>query len=168
MQDRKTAAGQASGTQGKYLSYIEALLSDVEADTETLRQPQASFSKLMKVEVVVHRTFTASTMPLQKPVTQSVWRRGDWAIAVRQPQASFPKPMGVVRSRAFAASTMPLQKPVTQSVWKRGDRVIALSSGGAFLGGLIAQVPGAVVGAVTGAIFGWFDGAETASHTTNS
>lgn len=40
--------------------------------------------------------------------------------------------------------------------WERGDRVIALGSGGAFLGALIAQLPGAVIGGVIATLFAWF------------
>lgn len=40
--------------------------------------------------------------------------------------------------------------------WKRGDRVIALASGGAFLGVLIAQIPGAIIGGLLAAIYAWF------------
>jgi hypothetical protein len=49
-----------------------------------------------------------------------------------------------------------------------GDRVIALSSGGAFLGGLIAQVPGAIVGALAGAIVGYLGNSKTTNSTENS
>ncbi len=44
---------------------------------------------------------------------------------------------------------------LNEDVWDRGERMIALASGGTFLGGLIAQVPGAVIGAFLGATFGW-------------
>jgi len=40
--------------------------------------------------------------------------------------------------------------------WKRGDRVIALASGGAFLGVLLAQIPGAIIGGLLAAIYAWF------------
>lgn len=55
-----------------------------------------------------------------------------------------------------------------QSFWERGDRAIAFSAGGAFLGGLIAQIPGAIVGALAGAIFGWFEKSKPASSSKNS
>lgn len=35
----------------------------------------------------------------------------------------------------------------------RGERIITFSSGGAFLGGMIAQIPGAVIGALLAVIF---------------
>lgn len=46
---------------------------------------------------------------------------------------------------------------LNEDIWNRGERMIALASGGAFLGGLIAQVPGAAIGAFLGATFGWFE-----------
>jgi hypothetical protein len=49
----------------------------------------------------------------------------------------------------------------SRALMEKGDRMIAFASGGAFAGGLIAQVPGAVVGAVAGAIFGWFESSKT-------
>jgi len=36
---------------------------------------------------------------------------------------------------------------------RRGDRLIAMTAGGAFLGGVLAQAPGAIIGASTGAMF---------------
>lgn len=38
----------------------------------------------------------------------------------------------------------------------RGDRVVTLASGGAFLGVLIAQIPGAIVGGLLAGIYAWF------------
>lgn len=52
-------------------------------------------------------------------------------------------------------------------ILKLGDRMIAFSSGGAFLGGLIAQIPGAIVGALAGAMFGLFETARIANTSKN-
>jgi hypothetical protein len=38
----------------------------------------------------------------------------------------------------------------------RGDRVVTLASGGAFLGVLIAQIPGAIIGGLLVGIYAWF------------
>lgn len=51
---------------------------------------------------------------------------------------------------------------------EKGDRTIAFSAGGAFLGGLIAQIPGAIVGALVGAIFGWFEKDKPATSSEDS
>jgi hypothetical protein len=40
--------------------------------------------------------------------------------------------------------------------WQRGDRIIALASGGAFLGVLVGQIPGAIVGGLLAAFYAWF------------
>lgn len=40
--------------------------------------------------------------------------------------------------------------------WERGDRALATGAGGAFLGGIIAQLPGALTGGVFGVLFGLF------------
>ena len=54
-------------------------------------------------------------------------------------------------------STPRSSSPRTQRLtYISGDRIIAMASGGAFLGGLTAQVPGAIIGAMLGAIFGYF------------
>ncbi|MBU7584925.1 MAG: hypothetical protein KAF91_18800 [Nostoc sp. TH1S01] len=47
--------------------------------------------------------------------------------------------------------------------WKRGDRIIALASGGAFLGVLLAQIPGAIIGGLLAAIYAWFTTPKTES-----
>jgi hypothetical protein len=39
---------------------------------------------------------------------------------------------------------------------KRGDRVLTFTSGGAFLGVLIAQIPGAIIGGLFAGIYAWF------------
>jgi hypothetical protein len=39
---------------------------------------------------------------------------------------------------------------------KRGNTIITMVSGGAFLGVLLAQFPGAIVGAIVAGIFGWY------------
>jgi hypothetical protein len=52
-------------------------------------------------------------------------------------------------------------------LFQKGDRIIALSSGGAFLGGLIAQVPGSVVGALAGAILGYLGHSKPTNSTEN-
>jgi phosphoglycolate phosphatase-like HAD superfamily hydrolase len=48
------------------------------------------------------------------------------------------------------------QKAIRPNFWKRGDRVVTLASGGAFLGVLLAQIPGAVIGGLLAAIYAWF------------
>ncbi|MBD2028297.1 hypothetical protein [Leptolyngbya sp. FACHB-711] len=47
--------------------------------------------------------------------------------------------------------------------WKRGDRVIALASGGAFLGVLLAQIPGAIIGGLLAAAYAWFTAPQVES-----
>ncbi len=43
-----------------------------------------------------------------------------------------------------------------KKLFQRGEYMIALASGGAFLGGIIAQLPGSIIGALVGAIFSLF------------
>lgn len=38
-------------------------------------------------------------------------------------------------------------------IWTRGEQMLALASGGAFLGGLIGQMPGAIIGCGVGIFF---------------
>jgi hypothetical protein len=38
---------------------------------------------------------------------------------------------------------------------ERGDRVVTLASGGAFLGVLIAQIPGAIIGGLLAGVYAW-------------
>jgi hypothetical protein len=40
--------------------------------------------------------------------------------------------------------------------WKGGDRVLVMAAGGAILGGMLAQIPGATIGAVLAGIYGWY------------
>lgn len=52
-----------------------------------------------------------------------------------------------------------------KNVWESGKRVIALAAGGAFLGGLTAQLTGAAIGICLGAIFGYFYGEDGAASS---
>lgn len=59
-------------------------------------------------------------------------------------------------SHIFSELTIPdylLQKQRHNFIQNKGERAIAFSSGGSFLGGMIAQIPGAMVGALLGIIF---------------
>jgi hypothetical protein len=48
------------------------------------------------------------------------------------------------------------QQSIRPDFWKRGDRVVTLASGGAFLGVLLAQIPGAIIGGLAAALYAWF------------
>jgi hypothetical protein len=53
--------------------------------------------------------------------------------------------------------TNSLRSPQQRSRFlERGDRVVTLASGGAFLGVLIAQIPGAIIGGLLVGIYAWF------------
>jgi hypothetical protein len=51
---------------------------------------------------------------------------------------------------------------MNESFWRRGNRIISFASGGAFLGGFIAQLPGAVLGVIAGTVLGLFIKVEPA------
>ncbi len=65
-------------------------------------------------------------------------------------------PQPTQSARQFLRS---LQQPSQPSksltrVWERLDRVMVMAAGGAFLGGAIAQIPGALVGTVLATLYG--------------
>ena len=44
-----------------------------------------------------------------------------------------------------------------QPEWiRRGNTIVTMISGGAFLGVLLAQIPGAILGAIAAGLFGWY------------
>lgn len=47
--------------------------------------------------------------------------------------------------------------------WNQGDRIVALVSGGAFLGVLLAQIPGAIIGGLLAGVYAWY----TINHREN-
>ena len=58
------------------------------------------------------------------------------------------------RTKPFRRNTMP--RRTDRPKWiLRGDSIVSMIIGGAFLGVMIAQFPGAIVGAIFGAIVGW-------------
>jgi hypothetical protein len=75
--------------------------------------------------------------------------------------------IGVVFGGVFGCFTTKNRRNTSSSrntkpnVWRRGNQVITLASGGAFIGGLTAQIPGAILGSVIGALFGWFTRTQT-------
>lgn len=61
----------------------------------------------------------------------------------------------VNNKESFTAHPLNTAHPLKE-IWERGDRAIATATGAAFLGGLVAQIPGAIAGAVFGILFGLF------------
>jgi hypothetical protein len=56
-----------------------------------------------------------------------------------------------------AAKDLSVGKDDAQPEWiRRGNTIVTMISGGAFLGVLLAQFPGAIVGAIIAGIFGWY------------
>jgi hypothetical protein len=55
----------------------------------------------------------------------------------------------------------------TTAFWERGDRVMVMAAGGAILGGMLAQIPGATLGAILAGIYGWYTAPENASRTNH-
>jgi hypothetical protein len=60
------------------------------------------------------------------------------------------------RQEAYDRDTYTDNDNESPNILEKGNRIIAFASGGAFLGGLIAQVPGAIAGAIIAAIYGTF------------
>jgi hypothetical protein len=57
--------------------------------------------------------------------------------------------------------TNSLRSPNQRSQFlQRGDRVLTLASGGAFLGVLIAQIPGAIIGGLLVGVYAWLSFSE--------
>jgi hypothetical protein len=53
----------------------------------------------------------------------------------------------------------PTIDPKAQSTktWiKRGNTIVTMTCGGAFLGGLLAQIPGAIIGGILACLLAWF------------
>jgi hypothetical protein len=63
--------------------------------------------------------------------------------------------------------TLGNKAPTTKEIWQRGDRAIATGAGSAFLGGIVAQLPGAIAGAVFGTLYGLFVVPKQTSRAEN-
>jgi hypothetical protein len=60
------------------------------------------------------------------------------------------QPIMSARQWVEPSQTAPTAKPA--DLWEKGDRLMVMAAGGAFVGGCIAQIPGAIVGSlITGA-----------------
>lgn len=49
-----------------------------------------------------------------------------------------------------------VNQPTTETFWDKADRTLVCTTGGAFLGVMIAQLPGAIVVGLLAGIYGWF------------
>lgn len=133
-----------------------ALLSQTSSKT--------SFLPGESVRVVGMKGITLLVQPLSDPLKSNVAKADSSVVtrtslgeAVQMNEGLFQKDSDNTRSSLTRF----------EKVSEKGDRMIAFASGGAFLGGLIAQIPGAVAGALAGAIFGWFD-KKSANSPENS
>ncbi len=48
--------------------------------------------------------------------------------------------------------------PTKTFQWEKVDRILIMAAGGAFIGGLIAQIPGAIIGSLVAALYGFYIG----------
>jgi hypothetical protein len=53
----------------------------------------------------------------------------------------------------------------TSNFWEKGDRVLVMGAGGAILGAMFAQIPGAVVGGILAGLYGWYIEPGSSSKT---
>jgi hypothetical protein len=76
-----------------------------------------------------------------------------------------PPPVETNGQQKTGPPSTPLEEPNAtntepdddQPEWiRRGNTIVTMVSGGAFLGVLLAQFPGAIVGAIVAGIFGWY------------
>lgn len=70
---------------------------------------------------------------------------------------SLDDPISVDHS--FFTHTNGAKTKTTQNItnfWEGGDRILVMVAGGAILGGMLAQIPGAVLGAVLAGTYGWY------------
>ncbi|MEO1210644.1 MAG: hypothetical protein AAFX78_14000 [Cyanobacteria bacterium J06638_20] len=124
---------------------IEAL---VEQDTVLQSHYEAAYTDLLRHYQANERAKSAAAAGslTVEPSELERWaatilQTGDDVVAVAR---SVVKPMRTV----VAVNTR-------SDFWERGDRIIALSAGGATLGAMIAQFPGAIIGGICAAIFAW-------------
>lgn len=80
-------------------------------------------------------------------------------------QERFPEVDDLIYVEASSATKSDKNASTTE-IWERGDRAIATGAGFAFLGGLLAQLPGAVAGAVFGALYGLFVAPKKSGHAS--
>jgi hypothetical protein len=95
------------------------------------------------------------TYQTERQKLQSEYRGGDRAkgfdISIDTPNGSLI--IAEAKSRDSKTKTTSSQKP-SSDFWERGDRVMVIAAGGALFGGMLAQIPGAIVGAILAGIYG--------------
>jgi len=72
----------------------------------------------------------------------------------------------------YLDSFRPLQQPSQPSrslasLWERLDRIMVMAAGGAFLGGVVAQIPGALVGTILATLYGGYISMATPQANRN-
>lgn len=128
---------------------------------------------LVKRDVVLNEQYKSAYRSLQKQY-QAQERTKSLAIAVNgSPSLDFESQIAQILNaddipKAAKKFVSRLDSQLTDiskqaDFWKRGDRVMALASGGAFLGVLLAQIPGAIIGGLLAAIYAWFTAPQAQS-----
>jgi hypothetical protein len=92
----------------------------------------------------------------------------DRFVSILKANAPSLKHLKMLKTEHSASTTESVTRNNSQEIKAKGDRVIAYASGAAFLGGLIAQIPGAIAGALAGTLFGLLSKDRTAKPSANS
>lgn len=69
-----------------------------------------------------------------------------------------PQPPQAARQFLQSLQRSAQGQKLTTRLWERLDRIMIMAAGGAFLGGTIGQIPGAVIGTLLAALYGGYLG----------
>lgn len=143
----------------------EPLPSDLQQKLTAIDPDQLDFDRVLRDLIKKH-------IPLENAY-MSVLQQRDREYSVQQRNksitATFPTDslfdltfiQTILDSPDWVRSSQQLTNPRTittrQPEWiRRGNTIVTMISGGAFLGVLLAQIPGAIIGAIAAGLFGWY------------
>jgi Protein kinase domain len=126
---------------------------------DLLHEPSWKLSFRSHVNISDH--FADWLEKMLEPHTSDRFTSADVALSAlqKQQQSNFPAleitnhNRSTLQSQIYIESSSP---PKRSQFLLRGDRVVTLASGGAFLGVLIFQIPGAIVGGLLAGIYAWW------------
>jgi hypothetical protein len=146
---------------------INAIVHDLESNIarlDRLSENDSDFETYYQTARLDLQTQSAERNKLLNPPTETTTQKDNNAQTPTNgtpTSGSTNQPVGSESHRDVVVSAQSVTQQrgfqeLEQPEWiRRGNSIVAMISGGAFLGVLLGQLPGAIIGAIAAGLFGW-------------